>query len=194
MMKWIPFVAAAGLVLVPNVLAQSPSGQSQQPTAAQREKQKDQQKPVGTSGAGMTTVNAIVDNPATGNGKQVTVSGPIGDVFSQRVFNIEEGGPVDVDDELLVVLTSKTANSVQKLSEDARVQVQGTVRTFVRSELERDYGIADWGWYDVTPDFRVSYDRKPVLVASKIDVMARDWTDSPCASFRDHAEREARDP
>jgi uncharacterized protein YdeI (BOF family) len=167
-MRWLSAMALSGLLMALPALAQSTA---QDEAGAQRqERAQDETKPVGTAGAETATVNDIVDNSSNWYDKEVVVEGPIGDLFSQRVFNIEEDGVVDVDDELLVLLTSKTKTS-GTLTEDSEVQVRGTIVSFVQSDIERTYGITDWGWYTVQPTFWVEYDRRPVLIATSIDIV-----------------------
>ncbi len=49
------------------------------------------------------------------------------------------------------------------LKESDRVTVSGTVRQFVRADVERD-----WGWLDSTPDLELKLARTPVIVADRI--------------------------
>jgi hypothetical protein len=44
-----------------------------------------------------------------------------------------------------------------------RVTVTGTVKRFVRADVERE-----WGWLDLTPEVEVEFSRRPVIVADRI--------------------------
>jgi Ca2+-binding EF-hand superfamily protein len=122
---------------------------------------------VGTSGilAGATVGN-IVDNPNAYIGRTVAVSGDVGDVFGPRVFNLEEQGVIDVDDELIVVAPENAA----RVTEDSHVQARGTVRRIVTTDLEAAYGPAYWTHWGVDRDFFVTRESRPVLFADTIDV------------------------
>jgi hypothetical protein len=65
---------------------------------------------------------------------------------------------------------SRGAQQVPAMTENSNVQVHGTVRRFVRNEIERDYGFdfADWGMTDT--NWFNTYEGRPVLVADRIDV------------------------
>jgi Ca2+-binding EF-hand superfamily protein len=124
-------------------------------------------QPVGTTGAvAAATVESIVDNPDAYIGERVTVSGDVGDVFGQRVFNIEEHGVIDVDDELLVVAPKNST----MVTADSTVQVHGTVRRIVTSDLEMEYGPTYWTHWGVDRDFFTTRETRPVIFAETIDV------------------------
>ena len=120
-----------------------------------------QQKPTGTTGLAGATVERIADNPAEWYGKKVTVRAKVGDVFSRKVFNVEEEGVVDVDDEVLIV--NPKGNTYLKA--DEMVTVTGVVRQFIRTDLERTYDGLDW---DLAPDLLLQFDKRPVIVADSV--------------------------
>jgi Ca2+-binding EF-hand superfamily protein len=122
---------------------------------------------VGTTGAvAASTVEDIVDNPDAYIGEQVTVSGTVGEVFGQRVFNIEEQGMIDVDDELLVLAPKNSA----AVTADSMVQVHGKLRRIATSDLEAEFGPAYWTDWGVYRDFFTARETHPVLYADTIDV------------------------
>jgi Ca2+-binding EF-hand superfamily protein len=122
---------------------------------------------VGTTGAvAAATVEDIVDNPDSYIGENVTVAGNVGEVFGTRVFNIEEEGIIDVDDELMVVAPKDSAI----VTEDANVQVRGKVRRIVTRDLEAAYGPTYWSYWGVDRDFFVTRESRPVLFADAVDV------------------------
>ena len=111
------------------------------------------------------TVNNIVDDPAGFYGEKVTVTGPVGEVFGRQVFNIEEQGVLDIDDELLVVAP---ANSPE-ITEESNVRVTGTIRQLTTAELEGIYGPRYWTYWGVGSNFFVDYDQKPVLYGDSVE-------------------------
>jgi hypothetical protein len=92
--------------------------------------------------------------------KTVTVDGEVDDVHGPRVFTIDEPNWGDLEGEILVYLPSNLAALVR---EDDRVTVTGTVKPFVRADVERE-----WGWLDLDRDAEVRLSKRPVLVASRI--------------------------
>jgi hypothetical protein len=161
-----------------------PLGVSLQATAAQQPGERPQQT-VGTTGTvAAAEVEDIVDDPEEYYGERVTVSGEVSEVFGDGAFRIREEGIIDVDDTLLVIRApqrgkSKTAATADqpesaprhelRINENQMVQVHGTVRKFVRNELERNYGVdfADLGITD--PYWFDTYESRPVLIAERID-------------------------
>ena len=141
-------------------------------TEAQQQQQPQPQTPeerrqVGETGAvAAASVEDVVDNPASFYGQKVTVSGEVGEVFGQRVFNIQEEGIIDIDDQLLVLAPEGSPT----VTEDSTVQVRGTVRRLVSSELESEFGPTYWDHWGVDRDFFATYDSRPVIFADAIDV------------------------
>jgi uncharacterized protein YdeI (BOF family) len=88
------------------------------------------------------------------------VDAEVQDVHGPRVFTIDEPNWGDLEGEILVYVPSNLAALVR---EDDRVTVTGTVKPFVRAELDRE-----WGWLDMDPEVEVRLSKKPVLVASRV--------------------------
>lgn len=128
---------------------------------------------VGTSGAvASVDVESIVDNPGAYLGSKVTIAGEVDDVISHSLFNIQEQGIVDIDDELLVLMRRDANQANPTITEDSKVQVTGTVRNFVRADLERDYGFTDWGLLGVDNDqFFIDYESRPVIIADSVKLL-----------------------
>ena len=114
-----------------------------------------------TSGTAGATVEKIADNPAQWYGQKVTIQARVGDVFSRTVFNLEEEGVIDVDDEVLIVAPKHSTY----LNPEQRVTVTGTVRSFVRTEIERTVDGLDW---DLAPELLVQFEKRPVIVADAV--------------------------
>lgn len=107
---------------------------------------------------GGVTAQQIIDNPQAYEGKTVTVSGDIEEIFDPRAFNIDSGASVG---ELLVIGTSP----FPKVSDRAYVSgdiatVTGVVKILTSvEEVEREIG------WDLTPQIETTYKMKPVLIA-----------------------------
>lgn len=106
------------------------------------------------------SLDDIEEKAATYKGKSVTVRGEVDEVFGPRIFKIDEAEWIDFDGETLVFVPAPLAALV---SEGAPVTVTGTVRTVGEVELERE-----WGWFEINPDIEAEFDRRPMIVASKI--------------------------
>lgn len=105
-------------------------------------------------------LDAIEDNPKQYLGKTVSVDAEVEDVYGPRLFTIDEPNWADLRGEILVMLPSPLAALV---SENDRVTITGTLKPFVRAEVERS-----WGWLGLDADTEVEFSSKPVLVASRI--------------------------
>jgi hypothetical protein len=106
------------------------------------------------------TLDELENNPNRYIGKQVSVDGEVDTIVGPRLFKLDEPGWADLEGEMLVVLPAGTGAA---LKENDQVTVSGTVRQFVRADVERD-----WGWLNDTPEVELKLARKPVLVADRI--------------------------
>lgn len=106
-----------------------------------------------------TTVSEIVNEPTADLiGKTVIVSGEVDKVIGPKVFTIE-GDRLFNDPEVLVV--NATGSPIIK---DILVQVTGTVREFVVSEIEREFNL------NLAQKFEVEFKDKPVLIATAVSL------------------------
>jgi len=104
-----------------------------------------------------TTVAEIVKEPnADLIGKIVTVSGEAEEVIGSKAFTIE-GDRLFNDPEVLVVNATESP-----IIEDTLVQVTGTIRNFIVSEIEREFDL------DLAQEFEVEFRDKPVLIATAV--------------------------
>ena len=106
------------------------------------------------------TVDQLEDNAARLRGKTVSVDAEVEDVYGPRLFTIDEPNWGDLEGEILVYMPTTLAALVR---ENDRVTITGTVKSFIRAEVERE-----WGWLDLDPQVEVELAKKPVLVASRI--------------------------
>ncbi len=102
----------------------------------------------------------LEDNPTKYTGQQISVDGEVEEIYGPRLFTIDEPHWGDLDGEILVLLPTPLAALVK---DDDRVTISGTVRPFVRTEIERE-----WGWLGLDPGVEVEVGTKPVLVAERL--------------------------
>jgi hypothetical protein len=105
-------------------------------------------------------VGDLEENAKRYIGQTINVTAEVEDVFGPRLFKIDEPDWGDMDGEVLVYLPSDLAALVR---EDDRVTVTGTMKTFLKTELERELG-----WLEPEPDMEIEFAKRPVLVASRI--------------------------
>lgn len=105
-------------------------------------------------------LDALENESAQWVGKKVSVDAEVEEVYGPRVFSIDEPNWADLDGEILVYVPSTLAALVR---ENDRVTVSGTVKKFVKTEFEND-----WGWLDTDNDIDARLSLRPVLVADRI--------------------------
>lgn len=111
--------------------------------------------------AGMkVSVGDLEENPNRYIGQTINVTGEVEDVFGPRLFKIDEQNWGDLDGEVLVYLPTDLAALVR---EDDRVTITGTMKQFLKVDLERELG-----WLEREPDVEIEFANRPVLVASRI--------------------------
>lgn len=104
-----------------------------------------------------TTVSEVANAPNANHiGKTVTVSGEVEEVISPKAFIIE-GDRFFNDPELLVVNLSGSP-----IVNDSNIQVTGTVRQFLKSEIEREFGLS------LAQELAAEFRGKPVLIATAV--------------------------
>lgn len=112
------------------------------------------------------TVDGIADNPSAYIGRTVTIAGEVGRALGPRSFTVEDNDLL-FDEEIAVVgaraLLDRNGQpySVDAL-DDLRIMVAGTVRQFVRADLEREFGIT---FSDGDLD---GWEGRPVIVAESV--------------------------
>ena len=105
-------------------------------------------------------LDALEDNPTKYIGQRISVDAQIEEVHGPRLFTIDEPNWGDLDGEILVLMRTPLAALVK---ENDRVTISGTMRPFVRTEIERE-----WGWLGLDPEIEVEVGAKPVLVAERL--------------------------
>ena len=153
--------AAVWLMAAPPGLAQQQSKEQQQTPKQQSGTAGDpQQTQTRTTTAERVDLDAIEENPKRYFGRTVTVQGEVDAVLGPRVFKIDERNWADLDGEILVVMTAPLAAFID---DDEPVIGTGTLRPFVRTELERE-----WGFLGLDPQIEIEFKGRPVLVASSL--------------------------
>lgn len=105
-------------------------------------------------------MDQLDENPQQYLGKSIVVEAEVQEVLGPRLLTIDEYEWFDFDGDTLVLIRAPLAGLVR---EDARVMITGTLRPFVRAEIERE-----WGWFDTEPSIEVEFKDRPVLVATSI--------------------------
>lgn len=128
------------------------------PTAADRSKGAT----AGTTGSSSVppkaaSVGEISEHPDRFIGQTVTVTGEVETLFGPRVFSLDEDRVFSTGVDLLVLSKSGITK------DDQRVAVTGTVRKFVRAELQKE--IVD---FDLNPEWLVDFESRPVIIATEV--------------------------
>jgi hypothetical protein len=116
--------------------------------------------PQGQDRAMNVRLDQLEDNAQRYIGQTISVDAEVETVHGPRLFTIDEPNWGDVEGELLVYMPTDLAALVR---EDDRVTVTGTVKRFVKADVERE-----WGWLNPSDDVIVKLAAKPVLLASRI--------------------------
>jgi hypothetical protein len=142
-------------LLVPISLVAGP----QQPQT-QRNEERQHNTDKSWQSAMLVTLGDVEDHPLMYVGKRITVTGEIERILGPRLFSVDERNWIDFDGETLVVVP-KTMIAVAR--EDQPVSITGTVRRFVKADIEHE-----WGWFDDQPRIEAEFTNRPVLVADSV--------------------------
>lgn len=107
----------------------------------------------------VTSAARITSSPTQFYGVPVSVHAQVGEYANTRAFTLDAADWWNWWGDLTVIVPNPASQAV-RLGEDDWVTVVGTVRQYVRAELERDYD-----WFDDLPDLQIELEGKPVLVA-----------------------------
>ena len=117
----------------------------------------DDKKPMKPVDAVEVDAGELSDKPAAYIGLRVKVRAEIEDVHTSHVFTLDED-KVGASPDVLVLAPSGSFPKGGDL-----VEVTGTVRNYVRTEIERDYD-----WFDLEEKYDVKYSERPVIVADSV--------------------------
>lgn len=106
------------------------------------------------------TIDDLEDGAKKYMGKTISVDAEVEKVLSPRLFTVDEPNWADLEGEILVFMDTRLAALV---SEDDRVTVTGTMKPFMRAEIERELG-----WLGREDGIEIDLSAKPVLVATRI--------------------------
>lgn len=117
----------------------------------------------------ISTPSAIADNPQAYVGRLVSVRGEVEEVIGATAFSLDEDALLEggVDNDILVISSPDVPPIVQEGIESKTVQVFGTVRMLVTSEVEREFG------FDLDDELVVDFEGRPVIIASSVQVAER---------------------
>jgi hypothetical protein len=119
-------------------------------------------KPAGTLQVG---AGELAAQPQSYLGRRVLVRGPATDVYNALLFTLDED-PARPGPDVLVVLPRPASIALP----GETVTVEGTVRPFVREELESDFA-----GFELAPELEILVQERPVVVAES--VLTADGTD-----------------
>lgn len=102
----------------------------------------------------------LAEQPATYLGKRVTVRADVADVHSPRFFTLDEDRIGASPDVLVLAPTGEIPK------DGSTVVVTGTVRRFVREELQRDYD-----WFALETKYDETYKERPVIIADSVQTV-----------------------
>lgn len=113
---------------------------------------------VNSNSSNTGTTSSKINNQTKTNliGKTVTVSGEVEEVISPQAFIIE-GDRFFNNPELLVLNLNDSP-----LVNDSNIQVTGTVRQFLKSEIDREFSV------NLAQELAAKFTHKPVFVATAI--------------------------
>ncbi|HEU4520920.1 MAG TPA: hypothetical protein VFT12_02890 [Thermoanaerobaculia bacterium] len=106
------------------------------------------------------TVGAISEHPERYLNQTVSVTGEVEKVYSPSVFSLDEDRVFSTGVDVLVV--SKRPGMAK---DNQRMTVTGTVRRFVRAEMQKE--IVD---FDLRPEWLVDFESRPVIIATDVAI------------------------
>ncbi len=108
------------------------------------------------------TLDGIADDPDRYYGRRVTLTAAIDAILGSRAFTVADDDPARKE-RLLVVTRRRPATAERPgLASRDVVIVDGTVRRFVRAELESEFSI------DLDPEMEKKLEGGPVLIANDV--------------------------
>ena len=112
-------------------------------------------------------IEEVSEDPENYYGLEVALQGEIDEIRNAYSFTLQEDELFEGDDLLMINATGEAIPE-----DDETVVVTGTVRPFVKAELERDYDLT-WD-LDVQEEIEAEYNERPVLVVDSIYPSAED--------------------
>ncbi|WP_036487985.1 hypothetical protein [Myxosarcina sp. GI1] len=103
----------------------------------------------------------ITSDPSQYYGQTLAVTGEVEDIYGDNVFSLDEDELFGAND--LLVLVTDPVDAVQ---DNETVAVTGELRSFVVSDIERDYDLT-WD-LDVQREIEAEYTNRPVLVVDRV--------------------------
>jgi hypothetical protein len=106
------------------------------------------------------TLADITRNPSAYFGRMATVHGNVDVIKNERAFTIASNTLTDANEVLVLTANNLILNT--PLAEGELLQVRGTVRPFVKAEVEKELGLT------LDPQLEVEFKGKPVIIATAI--------------------------
>lgn len=138
------------------------AGAQQTQTQQKVEEQQTTTDRADKTGRTATTIDLddLEDDASQYLGKRVTITGEVQKVLGPRLFTVDEENWIDFDGETLVLVP---APAIVFVREDRPVTVTGTLRSFVKADVDHE-----WGWFNDEPRIEAEFTNRPVLVAESI--------------------------
>jgi hypothetical protein len=106
----------------------------------------------------VTSIGRITRHPVRFYGVPVSVHAQIGDRTNRHLFTLEGDGWSQFGDDALVLLPNPQPDAT--IEENDYVTVVGTVRPFIRADIERDFE-----WFAALPGFDSDVEGRPMIVS-----------------------------
>ena len=103
----------------------------------------------------------ISEDPESYYDLEIAVEGEVDKIRNDYAFTLKEDQLIGGDDLLIINATDKPLPKV-----DEKIAVTGTVRPYIKADIERDYDLT-WD-LDVQQQIEAEYSEKPVLVVDSI--------------------------
>jgi hypothetical protein len=107
------------------------------------------------------TAGEIAKDPSRYMGKQVTVKAEAEDVYNQHFFTLDED-QIGAGPDVLVLVPAP----VKAVTDGDDLTVTGTVRNFVRADIEREYDWFRFSWMETAGITEPA--KRPVIIANSI--------------------------
>ena len=112
-------------------------------------------------------LETVSEDPELYYDREIVLQGEVGEIRNDYAFTLKEDQLIGGDDLLIINATGEPIPQ-----EDEAIVVNGTVRPFIKTELEKDYNLT-WD-LDVQEEIEAEYTEKPVLVVDSIYSSAED--------------------
>jgi hypothetical protein len=113
----------------------------------------------GSAAATQISAGEIADHPERYYGQRVAVAAEVEQIFSPRLFTLDEDRFFSTGRDVLVLMPNAEAVPL----DGSWVTVAGTLRPFVKTEITRSYR-----WLTLDPALWIRFDQRPAIVADSV--------------------------